>query len=110
MSGYITTTQFSSILRQMKKELSEPNGSESKNLANFVKNTQKPSSPPKRLNPFSRMASKGNLNNKTTASNEKTTQIAPSHAQTKEIPVIVKIEPETSPVEQKTQLPSPPSK
>ena len=120
MSGYITTSDFSSFLRQRKNDRSEPNSSTAKDFTDFAKNIQKPSSPPRRPNPFSRIASKGELNNETIvsseSSNEKTTQITPLHAQTKEIPIIaipspVKIAPETSPVETdtcepKTQLPS----
>ena len=120
MSGYITTSDFSSFLRQRKNDRSEPNSSIVNKFGDFVESIQKSSSPPRRPNPFSRITTKGELNNETIvsseSSNEKTTQIAPLHAQTKEIPVIaipspVKIAPETSPVETdtcepKTQLPS----
>ena len=120
MSRYITTSDFSSFLRQTKKDRSEPNSSIVNKFGDFVESIQNSSPPSRRPNPFSRIASNGELNNETIvsseSSNEKTTQITPLHAQTKEIPIIaipspVKIAPETSPVETdtcepKTQLPS----
>ena len=126
MSGYITTSDFSSFLRQIKNDRSESNSSIVNKFGDFAESIQNSSPLPRRPNPFSIIASKGELNNEpivsSESSNEKTTQIAPLHAQTKEIQVIaipsVKIAPETSPVETvetdacepKTQLPSSPSK